>query len=73
MHGQLVGTVSYSHPSGKFHFIKRDDGGPDTYLGIGELQQAGLAPPKRGDRLRFDTKAGSGGKLRAVNVARLDS
>ena len=71
---QLVGQVSYVHPQLKFFFLKRDDGnGDDVYLGLRELNERRLPTPNLGDRFKFDVAHGNSGKLRAINVERLDN
>jgi CspA family cold shock protein len=55
-----------------FGFIQNDVGGPDIFLPITALQDAGIDPNsmKKGERLTFDIEATREGRTRASNVRR---
>jgi CspA family cold shock protein len=55
-----------------YGFIENEDGGPDVFLHIIALQNAGIDPDsiKKGERLTFDIKPTREGKTRASNVRR---
>jgi CspA family cold shock protein len=55
-----------------FGFIKDDAGGPDMFLHINDLKNAGIDPDdlRKGDRLIFDVENTRDGKTKASNVRR---
>jgi CspA family cold shock protein len=55
-----------------YGFIQNEGGGPDVFLHIVALKNAGIDPDsmKKGERLTFDIEPTREGKTRASNVRR---
>jgi len=55
-----------------FGFIQDDAGGPDVFLHITALQDAGISPDslKRGDRFVYEISSTRDGRTKASNVRR---
>ena len=53
-----------------YGFIANDTGGPDTFLHVNDLKDAGINPDniRIGDRLSFDVTNTRDGKTKAGNV-----
>ena len=49
-----TGIVKFFDHSKGFGFIKPDDGGPDMFVHIFELERAGIVVLVKGQRLEFD-------------------
>lgn len=58
------GTVKFFNETKGFGFIKPDDGGPDVFVHVSDLQGARL---RENDKVTFEVKNGKKG-LNAVNV-----
>ena len=48
------GIVKYWNDERGFGFIKSDDGGPDTFVHVRQIESAGIGPVDVGDRLAFE-------------------
>ena len=65
-----TGTVKWFNATKGYGFIQADNGGPDVFLHISAVEQAGLGAVNEGDKLSFelekDRKSGktSAGQLR---------
>jgi cold shock protein len=64
----IYGTVSRANHEAGYYWIRRDDNGPDVFLGDRQLEIDGLAPLKPGARIKFDIQATNKGH-RAVHVS----
>ncbi|ONG58897.1 cold-shock protein [Pseudoroseomonas deserti] len=62
------GTVKWFNATKGFGFIQPEDGSKDVFLHISDVQRAGLAEPREGDRLQFDLQQGQQGKVSAGNL-----
>jgi cold shock protein len=58
------GTVKFFNETKGFGFIKPNDGGPDVFVHVSDLQGAQI---RENDKVTFDVKNGKKG-LNAVNV-----
>jgi CspA family cold shock protein len=69
-----AGTLKMWNAELGYGFIQNEDGGPDVFLHIIALQNAGIDPDsmKEGERLTFDLEPTRDGKTRASNVRRPD-
>jgi len=65
----IHGKVKLYNRDRGFGFIGRDDGGPDAFVHISELQRAGLDGIEIGQRLSFDVETQRDGRLRAIEVS----
>jgi cold shock protein len=64
-----IGTLIWWNPDRGFGFIKPDTGGPDIFLHVTDLEDAGVHPMvlKIGQRLSYDTTEYDG-KPKAVEI-----
>ena len=56
------GTLKFYSGDRGYGFISPDNGQPDLFVHISEVERAGLTSLQPGDRLAFDTKPGRNGK-----------
>jgi cold shock protein len=63
-----VGTVKWFNPQKGFGFIQPDNGGPDVFVHISAVEQAGLSTLNDGQKVGYDLEAGRQGKTSAVNL-----
>ena len=64
-----TGTVKFFDSDRGFGFIKPEDGGPDVFVHISALEQAGIRSVTEGFKLPFDTAMDQRkGKTNAQNV-----
>jgi cold shock protein len=63
-----LGTVKWFNPTKGFGFIQPDNGGPDVFVHISAVQQAGMSQLNDGQKLSFDLEKGRQGKTSAVNI-----
>ena len=66
------GTVKFFNAQKGYGFIVQDAGGPDVFLHITALQDAGISPDslKRGDRFVYEISSTRDGRTKASNVRR---
>ena len=67
-----VGKLKMWNPNRGYGFIADAAGGPDMFLHISDLKEAGIDPDtiKVGDRLTFDVTSTRDGKTKAHNLVR---
>jgi CspA family cold shock protein len=63
-----LGAVKWFNPTKGFGFIQPDNGGPDVFVHISAVQQAGLSQLNDGQKVSFDLEQGRQGKTSAVNI-----
>ena len=63
-----LGTVKWFNPTKGFGFIQPDNGGPDVFVHISAVQQAGMSHLHDGQKVSFDLEKGRQGKTSAVNI-----
>jgi len=61
------GTVKFFNIKKGFGFIEQDDGGPDVFVHVSDVERSGLASLAEGQRISFDTTADRG-KTKATNL-----
>ncbi|MFT8781088.1 cold-shock protein [Acetobacter orientalis] len=61
-----TGTVKWFNPTKGFGFIQPDDGGPDAFVHISELERAGMHTLNEGQQVSYELEAGRNGKKSAV-------
>jgi CspA family cold shock protein len=65
-----TGTVKFFNIDKGFGFIVVDDGGPDVFVHISELERSGMPSLKEGQKVRFETKMDpKKGKPNAINIS----
>ena len=63
------GTVKFFNTQKGFGFIQPDDGGPDVFVHISELERSGMRDLQEGQKVTFESKMDPRkGKPNAVNV-----
>jgi cold shock protein len=65
-----TGTLRMWNAERGYGFIQNEEGGPDVFLHIIALRNAGIDPDsmKKGERLTFDIEPTQDGRTRAGNV-----
>lgn len=63
-----TGTVKWFNPTKGFGFIQPDDGGPDAFVHISELERAGMHTLNEGQQVSYELEAGRNGKKSAVGI-----
>jgi CspA family cold shock protein len=64
-----TGTVKFFNAQKGFGFIVQDGGGPDVFVHISAVEQAGMSNLNEGQKLSFDVQADSrSGKSAAANL-----
>lgn len=62
------GTIKYFNGQKGFGFITPEDGGPDVFVHISEIQKSGLTTLEEGQKVSFSTVKGPKG-LSATNLS----
>jgi CspA family cold shock protein len=63
------GTVKWFDPEKGYGFIKPDDGGPDVYVNLAQVQQAGYFTLKGKAHISYDLNPGrAGARMSAENL-----
>jgi CspA family cold shock protein len=63
------GTVKFFNTQKGFGFIQPDDGGPDIFVHVSELERSGLRELQEGQKVSFESKMDPRkGKPNAVNI-----
>jgi cold shock protein len=64
-----TGTVKFFNSQKGFGFIVQDNGGPDVFVHISAVEQAGMRSLNEGQKLSFDVQADRrSGKSAAANL-----
>jgi CspA family cold shock protein len=64
-----TGVVKFFNSEKGYGFVKPDDGGPDVFVHISTLEQAGISSLSEGSRISFDAVMDQRkGKTNAQNV-----
>jgi CspA family cold shock protein len=64
-----TGTVKFFNTTKGFGFIQPDDGGPDVFIHVSELERSDLRELREGQKITFESKMDpKKGKPNAVNV-----
>jgi CspA family cold shock protein len=64
------GTIKWFNQTKGYGFIQPDVKGPDVFLHITALEEAGIRSLNENDRVEFDT-ANNKGKISAVNLKKI--
>ena len=66
------GTVKFFNTTKGFGFIEPEDGGPDVFVHVSELERSGVRELREGQKVSFESKIDPRkGKPNAVNVKAL--
>ena len=64
-----VGTVKFFNTDRGYGFITNEAGGPDAFVHITAVEQAGLGTIREGQKLSYELETGNNGKTSAVNLS----
>ncbi|MBV9750193.1 MAG: cold-shock protein [Acetobacteraceae bacterium] len=64
-----TGTVQWFNPTRGYGFITPEDGGPDVFVHVSAVEQAGLRSLQENQRVSYDLEPGRRGKTAAINLA----
>jgi CspA family cold shock protein len=67
-----TGTVKWFNATKGYGFITPDEGGPDAFVHISAVEQAGLSDLPEGQKLEFELQPGQNGKSAAENLVLVD-
>ena len=65
-----TGTVKFFNEAKGYGFIQPDDGGPDSFVHISDVERSGIGTPQEGDKIEYDLQRGQQGKMSATNLKR---
>ena len=68
MFDKPTGIVKWFNPTKGYGFIQPEAGGPDVFVHISAVQQAGLQQLNEGQRVSFDIEPDRRGKTSAINL-----
>jgi CspA family cold shock protein len=63
-----TGTVKWFNAQKGYGFIASSTGGPDVFVHISAVEQAGLSGLNEGQQVEFETEIGRNGKSAATNI-----
>ena len=63
-----IGTVKWFNPNKGYGFIQPEAGGPDVFVHISAVPQAGLQQLNDGQRISYDVRPDRRGKTSATNL-----
>jgi len=64
-----TGTVKFFNTDRGYGFIANDAGGPDAFVHVTAVEQAGLGSLREGQKVSYELETGKNGKSSAVNLA----
>ena len=64
-----VGTVKFFNTDRGYGFITNEAGGPDAFVHISAVEQAGLGSLREGQKVSYELETGRDGKASATNLA----
>lgn len=65
-----TGTVKWFNATKGYGFIQPTNGGPDAFVHISALEQAGMDSLNEGEKLEYELVRGRNGKSSAENLKR---
>jgi cold shock protein len=68
MSNMPIGTVKWFNPAKGYGFIQPEAGGPDVFVHISAVQQAGLQQLNDGQRVSYEVEPDRRGKTSATNL-----
>ena len=63
-----TGTVKWFNPTKGYGFIQPEGGGPDAFVHISAVEQAGLDTLHEGQKVQYELVRGRNGKSAAENL-----
>ena len=63
-----IGTVKFFNTDRGYGFIANDAGGPDAFVHISAVEQAGLGTLREKQKVSYELETGKNGKTSAVNL-----
>jgi CspA family cold shock protein len=62
------GTVKWFNAQKGYGFIQPENGGPDVFVHISAVEQAGMDGLNEGQKLNYELEQGQRGRVSAVNL-----
>lgn len=63
-----IGTVKFFNESKGFGFIQPEDGGPDSFVHISDVERSGMNTLRENQRVSYDVEQDQRGKMKATNL-----
>ena len=63
-----IGTVKFFNDTKGFGFIQPDDGGQDAFVHISDLEQSGMGPLTKDQKVSYELAEDQRGKSKAINL-----
>lgn len=67
-----TGTVKWFNSAKGYGFIEPDEGGPDAFVHISAVEQAGMSGLAEGQKVQYELQPGRNGKSAAENLVAID-
>lgn len=64
-----TGIVKFFNETKGFGFIQPDDGGPDSFVHISDVEKCGLRTLNKDQKVSYEVEQDQRGKSRAVNLS----
>jgi CspA family cold shock protein len=64
-----TGIVKFFNETKGYGFIQPDDGGPDSFVHITDLERCGMRTLNKDQKVNYDVEQDARGKLKAVNLS----
>ena len=68
-----IGTVKFFNESKGYGFIAPDGGGNDAFVHISDIESAGMRTLRENQRVSYDLKQDTRGKMSATNLKAVDA
>lgn len=65
---QTTGTVKWFNATKGYGFLQPENGGPDAFVHISAVEQAGLSELREGQKVKYELVRGRNGKSSAENL-----
>ena len=69
---QTTGTVKWFNATKGYGFLQPENGGPDAFVHISAVEQAGLDSLREGQKVKYELVRGRNGKSSAENLEVVD-
>lgn len=63
-----TGTVKFFNEAKGFGFIQPEDGGPDAFVHVSDVERSGMTTLRENQRVSYDVEEDRPGKMKATNL-----